>query len=975
MRAGTPRFSRRRLGAPPAASRTLVCPRFWGALTLGFLAWAGSPTSATQAPEGWPPDIQAAENQEGETADPRVETIEVRCDGPLGVDIEALLAFGVGDPLDEAAVRRTLSNIHATGLVSEAALLRRPGSEPGAVVTVLVLRRQIRVRAVRFEGEPGLRPGRLEREVLQKEGAALDEGRILASIGGLRDLYRRRGYFEADVRTEIRPNERGPLWRDLVFVLRGGPRARLGEVGVEGPGLAGMPQEDSPAKLVEAMRSRLGRNYDPDDLDDDRRRLRRFLTERGYLAAEVGAPAERYDAEDGVVSLVFPVDTGPKMVVEVTGFELKRLRRRGLLPFLEEEPFDPLALDQACGNLETFLQRRGHYRAQVGCRYDPSAVPHRVTIEVDVGPELELSSIHFEGNRQISEGELRRLLTTGPSGALSKGRLVSRDLAADLENLRSFYLLQGFSQVRVGPASIEQDGELLTLTVPIEEGPRSRLVGFSLSGVEHFDPEVLRAKLPLRPGGPYHPLLLDDSVQVLRTLYAEAGFASTRVTRSLDWGEDGLLVDVDLQVEEGPQTRIDRVILRGQVRTRRGAVLRAAGVDEGDILSRAKLLQAERDLYRLGVFSKVDVDAGPAGAVPERRDIVIRLEESLRWSLSYGLSYHSDDGVGGLLGLVRSNLAGRGAKLQLDLRASANDRRGRLIYDEPSLWGLPLPFTSTLFLRDEDRESYSVREGGSQLTLTHDRTPVRWELTYGYRRVELEETVADPSTVEREDREVEISSLTPLLFVERRDDPLDPSAGWSTALQLEWAFPAFEADTHFLKLFWQQTRYLDLGALGTLAGSLRLGAIEPLGDEPILDPLLPPELASAGVPVSERFFAGGRTTHRAYERDRLGILGQSLVELGDGRLVEAGGNGLALLNVDWRFPLQGAVGGVVFFDLGNVWADWRRMDASDLRPGAGFGARYASPIGPVRVEVGWKLDPQDFEDEAPVFFLSFGNPF
>ena len=320
-------------------------------------------------------------------------------------------------------------------------------------------------------------------------------------------------------------------------------------------------------------------------------------------------------------------------------------------------------------------------------------------------------------------------------------------------------------------------------------------------------------------------------------------------------------------------------------------------------------------------------------------------------------------------------MRGRGERLQLDLRASENDQRLRLIYDQPSLGRWRLPVTYTIFNRFELRESYEVYETGTRVSLTRDLDRLRLGLVYDYRFVELSEDVLDPTAVEREDSEVEISSLAPNLFIDRRDDPLDPKVGWSTAVQLEYAFPWLNADTELLKLFWQQTHYLDLGDWGTLAGSLRLGMIEPLSRPAEPDPIVPGDLESSRVPISERFFAGGRTTHRAYERDGLGLLDQSLFQSTDGRLLEAGGNGLLLLNLDYRFPITGPVEGVTFLDLGNVWDDWRRLDLDDLRPGMGLGVRYASPVGPIRLEIGWKLDPEPYEDNNPVFFLSFGNPF
>jgi outer membrane protein assembly factor BamA len=193
-------------------------------------------------------------------------------------------------------------------------------------------------------------------------------------------------------------------------------------------------------------------------------------------------------------------------------------------------------------------------------------------------------------------------------------------------------------------------------------------------------------------------------------------------------------------------------------------------------------------------------------------------------------------------------------------------------------------------------------------------------------------------------------------------------------MQVEIAFPAIQADANFAKLFVQQAAYAPLGSFGVFAASVRLGAIEPLDSGGVRDPLVPPELPSSLIPVSERFFAGGRTTHRAYERDQLGVPGETLLPI-EGEVFESGGNGLFLLNLDYRFPIFGAFGGTLFFDLGNVWADWRNIDADDFKPGVGVGFRYQSPIGPVRLSVGWKLDPEPGENKDPVFFLSLGNPF
>jgi outer membrane translocation and assembly module TamA len=177
-----------------------------------------------------------------------------------------------------------------------------------------------------------------------------------------------------------------------------------------------------------------------------------------------------------------------------------------------------------------------------------------------------------------------------------------------------------------------------------------------------------------------------------------------------------------------------------------------------------------------------------------------------------------------------------------------------------------------------------------------------------------------------------------------------------------------EAD--FLKTFLQQTQYVELG-FGHVAGSLRVGAIEPLIDSTEDVPSVEDEPPNLKIHIDERFFAGGDFSHRAYDRDELGIPGATLFPDGRGR----GGNGLLLLNLDYHFPLWGPVGGAVFYDVGNVWPDWRDMDPSCLKSGVGVEVRYIYPIGPVRAGVGYQLDPEPGTDDRYHLYLAVGNPF
>ena len=902
---------------------------------------------------------------------PRIDAVEIRLDHPPGrpIELEDALAFAPGETLTDEAVRRTLSNYQATGLFEDVELrTRREGTQ---TVAVVILRSRAWVESVELEGELGLRRELLLRHVEQRARDPLVEERLLESVYALQDLYEQRGYRDASVRLDVVAKDEEKRL-GVIFRIDSGPRATIGEVRFGGelePPLAG----DLVAALREALNLESGAPYDRQRTLDQVERLRSALVKRGHLKAVVKAPREDYDAEGRRLDLTYPVVVGPRITVQVFGADQDFLKRRGLLPFLDDEVYDEALVRQSRDGIQAFFQRKGHYQVTVRTEEDVREDRIDLHIWVEPGPVYELKEIRFTGNRHVADKQLRPLMATAPSTTLGTGRLVQEVLREDVSNLRSFYALQGFSEAEVGPPHVDLLGGKLALTIPVAEGPRRRVVHLRFPGIEAIEPGEVRERLPLKRGGPFHPVLLDESVNMLRALYEERGFSEILVSPRLDWNEEGTLVDVDLVVREGRKSVVGRVILRGHSRTLPEVLHRSAGFREGDPISRRRLLEAERDLYQLGIFSRVDVDVGPLSDPTGRRDVVIRLDEGRRWRLAYGASYHSDDGPGGLLSLSRVNIGGRGDRLQLDLRANKRDQRFRAIFDQPALPRFNVPITYTLFRQDEERDTFSVEDTGVQVALTKDFTRLRLALTYDYRLVNLQ-TEGDPRDIDREDRELQISSLTPNLYVDRRDDPVEPSRGFLSAMQLEYAFPFVEATANFAKLFVQQAQYFSLGRAGVVAASLRLGAIEPLDSEAERDPLLPPELASSLIPISERFFAGGRTTHRAYERDRLGVLDQTLFDV-EGRLVESGGNGLILLNLEYRFPIAGSFGGTAFFDLGNVWADWRDFEPDQVKPGLGVGFRYRSPIGPVRLEIGWKLDPEPGEDRSPVFFLSLGNPF
>ncbi|MEM6456952.1 MAG: POTRA domain-containing protein [Acidobacteriota bacterium] len=950
------------------------------------------------------------------------------------VDLRAPLPIAPGDTLDAAAVRRTLDAYHATGRFADVALATRPAADGAQVDVVVRLRPHVRVRRVQLvaagaptgnDGELTTARRRLRPQLAVRPNAPLNDAALAAARTRIERTYARLGYRQARARAQLDPVPGRTDRVDVRFTIDPGPASRVAAITFRGD--RGSLDDDA---LRAALQLAPGHDGAADQrrLDAEAARLQQALVDAGHPSAQVDGPSvETASTAGDALSLIYRLDAGPPAAaVTVVGVDeavVRRLRRRGLLDrlrTLRRGTGDEATArrQEACRAVRSVLQARGHYLATVTCQpavadprdaswidagpidagspsSDPLGTgdPSRDTrITIRPGPRFRVAAVALDGAMPLPAAQLRARLTTATRDALGRpGRLIDEQLEADLGRLRSFLALEGYRDAQVGPAAVETrppprrgGAHRLFVTIPVALGRAQRVVQLRIDGIDGIlDGDRARAGLALTPGGPFHPQRLDDSVAQLQRLLEDRGHPYARVTPDLRWDGGDRLVEITLAVEAGPRIVVDRVLLRGHGITRDHLLRRRLPLRPGQPLSRRARLEAERALYQLGVFSRVDVTVGPLGEDDRQRDVVVTLEEASRWRLGYGISYHSDDGVGGLLSIIRANLTGRADRLQIDLRANRRDRRFRLAYDQPTLGGQPLQLSYRLFAQDEERDAFTSDDRGVQIALDRIEPRRLLGLRYDYRRVTLQPTAGrtlDPGDVPPADQAIEISSLTTSLFVDRRDDPLDPRRGWSSALRLEYAFPAFDADADFIKVFGQQTILLPLGGGvngPVLATSLRAGAIEPQSDAAD-DPFLDPSLSSARVPASERFFAGGRTSHRAYERDRLGVVGETLLDRdpsrSDDRLLPVGGNALLLLNVDLRIPLARNLGVTVFADWGNVWADWRAIDLDALRLGLGLGLRYRAPIGPIRLEVGWKVDPRPDEDR-PVFLLSFGNPF
>jgi outer membrane protein assembly complex protein YaeT len=450
-------------------------------------------------------------------------------------------------------------------------------------------------------------------------------------------------------------------------------------------------------------------------------------------------------------------------------------------------------------------------------------------------------------------------------------------------------------------------------------------------------------------------------VRAIDRLYQRRGAFGTEIT--VDTAREGNAVTVTYRVVEGPQTRIGRILVRGALNTREGVILERLPFKSGDLLDPDRLLRGSTQLSELGVFDRVDVEPLQPPATPFA-DVEVTVRERKPWRLDFGLGYGTDEGARGFVEIGYENLFGTGRALRLRQKvnaggeASALGARTDLIYHEP--WALWTKWDGEARLFWEYREAlgYNFERAGLNLTMAGDlwKEHVRglrgsvWYRYYDIRRFDVNPELAESTIVEGRNR---VASAAGALTWDRRDAPLDPTSGSLHFASFETASDALGGDVNFLKARLETSWAFSWLPPTVVALAARLGLATPYG-------------GTQELPIEDRFYAGGANSVRGYREQRVGPLDAN----GD----PLGGNGLVVLNAEWRFPIWRVLGGAVFVDAGTVTSQVSQLALDTFRVGTGGGLRLNTPVGPIRVDFGYALTPIPGENPFQVYF-ALGNPF
>ncbi|MGH8607068.1 MAG: outer membrane protein assembly factor BamA [Gammaproteobacteria bacterium] len=574
----------------------------------------------------------------------------------------------------------------------------------------------------------------------------------------------------------------------------------------------------------------------------------------------------------------------------------------------------------------------------VGCFWH-TCLPGAMLKDLDSSKQYRVKEVQIAGNEAFSARTLRiEILTKSRPFYLfwrKRPLFDSVVFQTDIQRLRRFYEERGYYGTRVG-YNLEIDDEvLITACIQVAEGQPIKVQTVTIARDEA---PARIPDLPLQEGEVFTEEAYQQSEAALRAYYLDRGYAHVKTQRKAKIDPRERQAWVDYTIKPGPRAVFGETRVQGTERVSPELILREITYKGGDRFSLEAIKLSREKIVNLGLFSSVQLapkeTKDDARIVPMR----VRVEEQAPRSVRIGAGYGTEDEFRGQVQWTHRNWLGGGRQLSFNLKGSAITRELDANFIQPHFLTPHTLGAINLALGQEDEETFLLNFLRLRPRLEHRFSPALSGFI-GY-RLEYDQLgdVAD-ATIQALGGFKEKGVLSgPTLGVvwNATDDLLNPRKGGIVTLVGEQAGEVWSGDFRFFKLSAEGKKYQQVGRDTVLAGRLKIGVADSLG-------------ADADFPLFERFFAGGEKSVRGYGRRRLGPLSSADDPIGGLSLVEG--------SIELRRPLWRALSGAVFLDFGQVSTRAYHLPFDELEFSTGFGVSYLTPIGPLRLDLGFPFNP------------------
>ena len=973
------------------------------------------------------------------------------------------LAQQAGQPLDAEKVRQSMRRLFASGRYRTIGV---SGVRSGDSVTLIFSGpARFYIGRVQIDGVKDDRlASLLEYTTNLNPGTAYTKAAVTAATELVKQTLAQNGYYQPVMTVATTPDDPNQQM-NIRYTVNIGPQARIGEVVVEGtdPGL-------TVAEFRKKSKLKAGRKVTRETTSDALTKLRAQYQKKDRLEATVALQKSTYDTPKKRLDYDFHANQGPLVKVTIEGTKVSKSRLHLLVPVFEESAVDNDLLNEGSHNIREFMEQQGYFDTTVEVRRIGAGTPtEQVVYSVNRGVKHKVTEVTLKGNKYFETDILRERMQVQKADAyLRSGRYSPALLATDINAIKDLYRANGFDQTEVTQVVDDidngSDSKPLKLAqirvhLTVVEGPQQKFGPIKLAGVDASRMQAVTGMLNSQMGQPFSLVSLSGDRDAVLAYYLSNGFDKVRTeVRQTKDASDPTRTDVVINVDEGHQVFIDHVIVSGDRRTKPNVVSDALQVHAGNPLDQSALLDTQRRLYNLALFNEVNAAVQNPTGDATRKNVLVQLTEAKRWDVTYGFGFEAQTGqpVTGsispasqiLLGcypncgisqngktgvsprvsadVSRINLFGTDKSLTLHTTYGLLEKIATLSFNNPHLRGNPL-LTASISggysnVQNISTFQASTLQGDFRVTQKFRRTDT-FIYDFQYRRVAVnpDSLQVSANLIPLLSQPVRVGGPGITWFHDTRNPgPLDASKGSYTSVAEFLASSKFGSQTDFNRVDVSNSTYYVFGKRKyVLARNTRIGYEKAFGTNPNVSNsacagvLLTTNASCNSVPLPERLYAGGATSHRGF-----GINDAGPRDLQTGFPV--GGSAVVVNSTELRLPaptlpyVGDNVSFVAFHDMGNVFQNAGDMFSSikhfkqpdeascaDVSKSVGtcnfnyyshavgLGARYKTPVGPIRVDFSYNLDPPkypiiyDFNGSNPYegqaghfnFFFSIGQSF
>jgi outer membrane protein insertion porin family len=839
-----------------------------------------------------------------------------------------------------------------------------------------------RVQAVNITGNKAIPKIDIERVVAVAQGQTFERKNLLNAAEELQRLYQANGYHNAKVEIDFTlPNDNEVT---VNIAITEGQPVHITDITID------TPNADLAAQLGKTTRRLRGKILGDEELLDFEKKAGEFLKENRYLTARLDSPTTTFNAARTEAKLVYNVENPTRFEFRVDGSQY--FGEGIIIGELENEKVAGSTSSPApemAEKIRRMYQGVGFANIEVEFKEEqiPKSFLTRLQFKITENPRVRIKKIEIAGNVSRPSNYYSSYLKSSSSDLIGSGFYNRKDIDEGAKKLITELQNQGYLRAKIQSqrAEYSKDRSSVVVTLTIDEGPLTQVRQIRFEGVTAFPKSMLTELIKIKTGAALSLAQLEESIQALKDFYLSQGYLEMKITNENEHGkivtynETNTQAMIDFEINEGPQVVVSSVEIKGNTFTKTYVIAREITFNPGDILTPEKISDTVYRLQNLALFGRVSVHTLQEGTTLAERTVIVEVEEHDPGvvTLGVGINDEHDLTYRGYLGLAYRNIYGTGRALSFrvdpkyssDSRISFLENREAISYLEPYILGgnnrgrVNLVRDQSFIGFSDSIKTKAVIQEENALGFLVER-----DLT---RHIKLTYTAYNFSNIYQFDRythqtieTLNIAKFGPLVEFDYRDNAFNPTHGSFSSINLEYSDPIIGSSDdstqtiQFFKTSGSVTLYQPLNKKHSFiwANSVRGGYLANLSSK-----------LNSGVPGQEDFFLGGRSTIRGFDsRDEERI--PNRFHLGHGgdndtltNFRMTSDSEFFLVKTEFRFPLFKSeswdVGGTFFYDGGAVLLVQPGVDdSSPYRDSAGFGIRVATPVGPLNLEIGYKLN-------------------